>query len=111
MSLQNRNAMTRVENEALHIAQKFTAAVCVHYSVQRAYLFGPFAKVTPRKDSDIDAAIILSQKQLSFAGEMELVKLRRDIDLRIEPHAFLKKDFNENNPLAHEILKYGIRLV
>jgi uncharacterized protein len=38
------------------------------------------------------------------------MKIRRDIDLRIEPHAFLKKDFNENNPLAHEILKYGIPL-
>ncbi len=98
------------ETEALDIAKKFMSAVSANYSVQTAYLFGSFAKGNAHADSDIDVAIILNQKQLSFDSEMELVKLRRDIDLRIEPHAFLKKDFNENNPLAHEILKYGIPL-
>ncbi|MFM9837431.1 MAG: nucleotidyltransferase domain-containing protein [Cyclobacteriaceae bacterium] len=98
------------EREALKIAKKFMATVSEHYSVQTAYLFGSFAKGNAHADSDIDVAIILNQKQLSFDSEMELVKLRRGIDLRIEPHAFLKKDFNENNPMTHEILKYGIPL-
>jgi uncharacterized protein len=99
------------EREALNVAKKFMLTVSEHYSVQAAYLFGSFAKGNAHADSDIDVAVILDQKKLTFNSEMELVKLRRDIDLRIEPHAFLKKDFNENNPLAHEILKYGIRLV
>ncbi len=100
-----------VKGEALDVAKKFMSVVSAHFSVETAYLFGSFAKGNFRPESDIDVAIILNQKNLTFNSEMELVKLRRDIDLRIEPHAFLKKDFNENNPLAHEILKYGIRLV
>ena len=100
-----------VEREALDIAKQFASEVRARYSVQKAYLFGSFAKGTSGENSDIDVAIILNQKQLSFNSEMELVRLRIAIDLRIEPHAFLKKDFNENNPLAHEILKYGIQLV
>ena len=100
-----------VERYALDIAKKFALALCGDYSVQAVYLFGSFAKGSSSANSDIDVAIILNQKQLSFNSEMELVKLRSKFDLRIEPHTFLKKDFNENNPLAHEILKYGIRLV
>jgi len=40
--------------------------------------------------------------------QAELMKLRRKIDLRIEPHPFNYKDFNRNNPVVNEILKYGI---
>jgi len=39
-----------------------------------------------------------------------MMKLRRRIDLRIEPHPFILSDFNQNDPLVNEILKYGIRL-
>ncbi|MCE2895423.1 MAG: nucleotidyltransferase domain-containing protein [Flammeovirgaceae bacterium] len=100
-----------VEREALEVARKFMAAVSVHYSVQTGYLFGSYAKGKAHVNSDIDVAIVLNQKQLSFDSEMDLVKLRRDIDLRIEPHAFLKNDFNDNNPLAREILTHGVPLV
>jgi predicted nucleotidyltransferase len=100
-----------VEREVLNIAKKFATAVSEHCSVQTAYLFGSFAKGSAHADSDIDVAIVLNQRQLTFAGEMELVKLRRDIDLRLELHPFLKEEFNENNPLAHEILTHGVRLV
>lgn len=100
-----------VKREALEIAKKFLSSVSLHYSVKNAYLFGSYAKENPHADSDIDVAIVLDQRQLTFNSEMELVRLRREIDLRIEPHTFLKNDFNESNPLAHEILKYGIRIV
>jgi len=99
-----------VKREALEIAKKFLSSVSEHFSVKSAYLFGSFAKENPHLDSDIDIAVVIDQKQFTFNNEMDLVRLRRDIDLRIEPHAFLNKDFNESNPLAHEILKHGIRI-
>jgi len=95
-----------VKREALEIAKKFLSSVSEHFSVKNAYLFGSFATENSHVDSDI--AIVLDQNQFTFKNEMELVRLRRNIDLRIEPHAFLNKDFNESNPLAHEILKHGI---
>lgn len=97
-----------IKREALEIARKFLSSVSEHFSVKNAYLFGSFAKENSHLDSDIDIAVVIDQKQFTFNNEMDLVRLRRDIDLRIEAHAFLKKDFNESNPLAHEILKHGI---
>jgi hypothetical protein len=38
------------------------------------------------------------------------MKLRRKVDLRIEPHPFDYSDFNRNDPMVDEILKYGITL-
>ena len=96
---------------ALKIAKFFLRGLPKKYSTKKAYLFGSYAKGTAHSDSDIDIAVVIKSKKDTYDLNLELMKLRRDIDLRIEPHAFLKKDFNENNPLAHEILKYGIRLV
>ena len=42
--------------------------------------------------------------------QIELMKLRRKIDLRIEPHPFAYDDFNINNPVVDEILKFGINI-
>ena len=45
-----------------------------------------------------------------FVVQMQLMRLRRDIDLRIEPHPILEVDFNIQNPFAYEIEKTGIEL-
>jgi uncharacterized protein len=39
------------------------------------------------------------------------MKLRRQIDNRIEPHPFPLKDFNKTNPMAKEIIETGIKIV
>jgi uncharacterized protein len=39
--------------------------------------------------------------------QLELMRLRRKIDSRIEPHPFRERDFDISNPLVHEIVKYG----
>jgi hypothetical protein len=41
---------------------------------------------------------------------MQLIRLRRDIDLRIEPHPILEGDFNKQNPFAFEIEMTGMKL-
>jgi hypothetical protein len=35
------------------------------------------------------------------------MRLRREIDSRIEPHPIKESDFNESSPLVNEIKKYG----
>ena len=42
--------------------------------------------------------------------QIELMKMRTDDDLLIEPHPFIKTDFNTSNPVVSEILKNGIEL-
>lgn len=98
------------QKASIAIAKEYIAVLSKEkYAIHSAFLFGSYAKNTPHRDSDIDIAVVLKSKKETY--DLELIKIRRGIDLRIEPHAFLKKDFNESNPLAHEILKYGIRLV
>jgi predicted nucleotidyltransferase len=100
------------QKRVITIAKKYIEALHKEkYFIYNAFLFGSYARNTPRKDSDIDIAVVLRSKRDVYDLNLELMKIRRDIDLRIEPHAFLKKDFTVNNPLAHEILKYGIPLI
>lgn len=38
--------------------------------------------------------------------QLELMRLRRKIDSRIEPHPFRESEFEISNPIVNEILKY-----
>lgn len=79
--------------------------------IWRLYLYGSFANDTYNDDSDIDLAIFLDRDELDgFAEDVQLMKLRRDIDLRIEPHPFAKSDLDKTNPYIKAILA-GERIV
>lgn len=66
-----------------------------------AYLFGSYAKGTEGLDSDIDVAIIFDDFTDAFDMRVDLMKLRRKFDTKIEPHPFRKADFNAANPIIH----------
>lgn len=99
------------KREAVTIAKEYLNFIKSKFEVNKAYLFGSYAKGTQRDDSDIAIAIILKNKSDIIDSQIELMKLRRKISLNIEPHPFYFKDFNVSNPLAFEILKYGEILV
>jgi predicted nucleotidyltransferase len=79
-------------------------------AVQRVYIFGSYAKGNMREDSDIDLAVVLKNLRNIFTTQVQLMKMRRDFDLRIEPHPFDEEDFNSSNPFANEILTTGIQI-
>ncbi len=81
------------------------------YDVQRAYIFGSYAKENFDDDSDIDLAITLKNLKNSFNMQVDLMKLRRKFDTRIEPHPFDEKDFDASNPMVNEILRTGIKVL
>lgn len=78
--------------------------------VKKVFLFGSYARGTFHEDSDIDLAIIFDSLYDSFDMQVELMKMRRKFDVRIEPHPFSESDFNTSNPLAKEILKNGLEI-
>ncbi len=80
-------------------------------NVKKAYIFGSYIKGTITEDSDIDLAIIFKNLTDTFDMQVQLMKLRRKFDNRIEPHAFRESDFQISNPLANEILKTGLEIV
>ncbi|WP_031530777.1 nucleotidyltransferase domain-containing protein [Dyadobacter crusticola] len=95
---------------ALMIAQEYVRLVGEFFPVSRAFLFGSFAKGRNHEDSDIDIALILDRSDDILDAQISMMKLRRSIDLRIEPHPFLREDFNVSNPVAFEVMQYGIEI-
>ncbi len=81
------------------------------FDIRKAYLFGSYAKGAPHEDSDIDLAVVMNNLQNSFLMQVELMKLGRKIDSRIEPHPFDAEDFDSTNPFAYEIITTGIQIL
>lgn len=81
-----------------------------NFDVQKAYLFGSYANGHFDQDSDIDLALVMKSLANSFTMQIELMKISRKFDSRIEPHPFEESDFNTTHPLANEILKKGIQV-
>jgi predicted nucleotidyltransferase len=73
------------------------------------YIFGSYAKSNYTDDSDIDVAVIV-ENELRYDEEIELMRRRRNIDLRIEPHLFTTRDFQDGNPLTEEIKRTGFKI-
>ncbi len=78
------------------------------YEIKKAYIFGSYANDSYNEDSDIDIAVVMEKMDDRFDTQIDLMKLRRKIDTRIEPHPFTVEEFNESHPFAYEILKAGI---
>ena len=96
--------------DALNIARQYASVVKTNYDCKKVFLFGSYAKGTNHEESDIDIAVILKDFENPMEIQLELMRLRRKIDSRIEPHPFREKDFNLSNPVVHEILQHGKRI-
>jgi predicted nucleotidyltransferase len=100
--------------DIISIAQKYFELVkASNFPVQidKAYLFGSFAKGNPHKDSDIDVALVLKhwEGDYYFDVVVPVWRLCRDVDLRIEPHIVVpEEDYADFLP---EIQQTGIELV
>jgi len=99
------------KGEALKIANLYLNTISNKYTISRAFMFGSFAKGTFHEDSDIDIAIVVQNVSDIIDTQIDMMKLRRKVDLRIEPHPFLFNDFNKDNPVVNEILKHGIQII
>jgi predicted nucleotidyltransferase len=98
------------KTDALNIGKKYAGIVKNSFDYQKMILFGSYATDNARKDSDIDIAIIFSDYDNRLDRQVELMKLTRQIDTRIEPHPFREKDFDQSNPLVNEIISHGLEV-
>ncbi|GHT10519.1 hypothetical protein AGMMS4956_02010 [Bacteroidia bacterium] len=99
------------KREAINVARQYAQAVRTHYGTGKVFLFGSYAKGNYHEDSDIDLAVIFGDYENDFDRELELMRLRRNIDARIEPHSFRASEFTADDPLAYEVMKYGNEIV
>ncbi len=94
------------------IVRRFVEFLKQNYELHSVYLYGSYVKWNYNEDSDIDIAVVAE----GFTGDIvedtfKLMKLRRQVGNRIEPHPFSLKDFNKENPMAKEIIETGIKII
>jgi uncharacterized protein len=100
------------QKAAIKIAKEYIRFLKYNkYNIQKPYIFGSYANGEFTENSDIDLALIMKNVSNSFTMQIQLMKLGRKIDTRIEPHPFDEADFNQSNPFANEILSNGIQIV
>ncbi|MFO7727450.1 MAG: nucleotidyltransferase domain-containing protein [Desulfonatronovibrio sp.] len=78
--------------------------------LKKAYIFGSFAKGSSGSDSDIDIALVFDTVADAFDLQIELMKIRRKYDSRIEPHVFRISDFDKSHPMAGEVITTGMEI-
>lgn len=100
------------KDKATRIVKKYAGKLKEHkIPISGVYLFGSFARGEAKKWSDIDVAIFSKRKETD-QFIIETGRIRREVDLRIEPHIFSDKDLRTiSTPFVEEILKTGIKVV
>ena len=77
--------------------------------IEKAYLFGSFAKGKPHKNSDIDIAFVVNKWEGGYFDTIVPIwRLCEKVDLRIEPH-IIDPDEDYANFLQ-ELQRTGIEL-
>jgi len=100
------------KTEAFENVKKYIAFLKRHdFDIRKAYLFGSYIKGHFNDDSDIDLAVVMNNLLNGYTMQVELMKISRKFDTRIEPHPFDEIDFDHSNPFAHEILSTGVRIL
>ncbi len=75
---------------------------------KKVYLYGSCVRGDFTNDSDIDLAIVSDEFTGDFIDDgLLLMRLRRQVDSRIEPHPFLSDDFTPDNPFVKHIIETG----
>ena len=98
---------------AMTLAKQYSDKIKkIYRNIDSIYLFGSYVKGNFKEYSDIDIAVIMKnvKEKNFFDVEAKLMTLRWDIDLRIEPHLFSRRDFDDGHPLSDGGLKNGIKI-
>ena len=100
------------KNDAITIAKRYADQVRLAYPVDKAYLFGSYAKNKADESSDIDVCIVSTSFGKNYSDEeMNLIRLAVRIDPRISPVPYNPADLEDRwSQLAFEITNYGISL-
>ncbi len=87
-----------------------SALISNRIPIAQAYFFGSTVKGTDNIDSDFDIALFLKKMHDEISILNQLMKIRREFDLRIEPHPFLENDIDNGNTLVNNIIKTGEKI-
>lgn len=92
------------------IARDYVNEVKKHISVNKAFLYGSYAKGSYNEGSDLDIAIFsesFGEKKFVEVNAFLFSLARRYKEICIEPVGFSNLDMIDNNPFVKEIIETG----
>jgi predicted nucleotidyltransferase len=99
------------KEEIIKILKAYVDALISHrIPVAQAYLFGSTVNGTNNLNSDYDIALFLKIMRDKINVFNQMMKIRREFDLRIEPHPFLENDIDNGNAFINNIISKGERI-
>lgn len=106
--MNNKKINSKIRNTVL----QYVEAICKQYKVEAIILFGSYVKGTEHEDIDIDIAIVIDKfKDNIIEEEVEFMRIRKNIDYRIEPHIIRIQDYKQkNDPFIQEVIDTGIKI-
>ena len=98
-----------VDTGLLEVASKYVRVLRENnVRFESAWLFGSFAHSRANEDSDIDIALVMRNVEVKFLKKVELMKYRRGVDSRIEPHVLTMDEMD--SPFSLEIMRTGVKV-
>jgi predicted nucleotidyltransferase len=77
--------------------------------IEKAFLFGSYARGDANDDSDIDVAVLSPDFEgVRFSDKQKLNIALAQLDSRLEIHPYRSDEFNRSNWFVQEILLVGI---
>jgi predicted nucleotidyltransferase len=106
--MSSKNDLTKIKT----IVEKYAKELNKKFDIKDIYIFGSYSKNNFNEDSDIDVLVISDDFTGDLMDDMlDLMRIRRKIDLRIEPHPLRSEDFTEDNPFIKSIKKDLLKIV
>ena len=102
--------MDELSKKINKIVYEYISDVNKHIRIDKAYLYGSYAKGNYNEHSDLDIAIFSDEfKDQSFVDAVSFLFsiARKYKDICIEPVAFTTSDLYEYNPFVKEIVETG----
>ncbi len=95
------------KEQAIELVKKYADIIKSSFNIKKVVLYGSYASGKQTADSDIDVAVVVDKINYNILdAEAKLYKLRRELDLRIEP--ILLDEREDVSGFKDEVLKTGI---
>ena len=104
--------MGAIPKEVLFLTTDYINKLKMQIPVEKAFLFGSYAKGTFTEDSDVDLAVFSPafDNMSRFDGITFLLMQALNYKLDIQPQPYSMKDYTEHIGLVDEIIKTGIEI-
>ncbi len=84
-------------NELIDLINRYADVLRKSIQIDQIYLFGSYSTGKADADSDIDLLIVSPDYSDDWVeNQLTLMRARREIDYRIEPHPVLTKELDSN---------------